>query len=67
MYVIFCSGLELKKVQTAVSEHFEILSKIWGGGNSARLRVKTASSAAIFVFLVYSVMWCDAYVKYDGL
>ena len=25
--VIFCSGLELQKVQTAVSEHFEILPK----------------------------------------
>ena len=65
--MIFCSGLELKKVQTAVSEHFEILSKIWGGGNSARVWVKTASSAAIIVFLVYSVMWCGAYVKCDGL
>ena len=65
--MIFCSGLELKEVQTAVSEHFEILPKIWGGGNSARVWVKTASSAAIFVFLVYSVMWCGAYVKCDGL
>ena len=55
--MIFCSGLELKEVQTAVSEQFEILLKIWGGGNSARLWVKTASSAAIIVFLVYSVMW----------
>ena len=67
MYVIFCSGLELKKVQTAVSEHFEILPKIRGGVNSARVWVKTASSAAIIVFLVYSVMWCGAYVKCDGL
>ena len=63
----FCSRLELKKVQTAVSEHFEILPKIWGSGNSARVWVKTASSAAIIVFLVYSVMWCGAYVKCDGL
>ena len=30
---MFCSGLELKEVQTAVSEHFQILPKIWGGGN----------------------------------
>ena len=67
MYVISCSGLELKKVQTAVSEHFEILPKIRGGVNSARVWVKTASSAAIFVFLVYRVMWCGAYVKCDGL
>ena len=65
--MIFCSGLELKKFQTAVSELFKILPKIWGGGNSARVWVKTASSAAIFVFLVYSVMWCGAYVKCDGL
>ena len=65
--MIFFSGLELKEVQTAVSEHFEILPKIWGGGNSARVWVKTASSAAIIVFLVYSLMWCGAYVKCDGL
>ena len=65
--MIFFSGLELKEVQTAVSEHFEILPKIWGGGNSARVWVKTASSAALIVFLVYSVMWCGAYVKCDGL
>ena len=65
--MIFFSGLELKEVQTAVSEHFEILPKIWGGGNSARVWVKTASSVAIIVFLVYSVMWCGAYVKCDGL
>ena len=67
MYVISCSGLELKKVQTAVSEHFEIFPKFRGGGNSARVWFKTASSAAIFVFLVYRVMWCGAYVKCDGL
>ena len=65
--MIFCSGLVLKRVQTAVSEHFEILPKIWGDGNSARVWVKTASSAEIIVFLVYSVMWCGAYVKCDGL
>ena len=67
MYVTFGSGLELKKVQTAVSEHFEILPKIRGGDNSASVWVKIASSAAVFVFLVYSVMWCGAYVKCDGL
>ena len=65
--MIFCSGLDLKEVQTAVSEHFEILPKIWGGRNSARVWIKTASSAAVIVFLVYSVMWCSAYVKCDGL
>ena len=41
--------------------------KIWGGRNSARVWVKMVSSAAINVFLVYSVMWCGAYVKCDGL
>ena len=65
--MIFCSGLELKEHQTALSEHFGILPKIRGGGNSARVWVKTASSAANIVFLVYSVMWCGAYVKCDGL
>ena len=67
MYVIFCSGLNFKEVQTAVSEHFEILPKLWGGGNSARFWFKTASSAAIIVFLVCSVMWCGAYMKCDSL
>ena len=65
--MIFYSGIELKEVQTAVSEHFETLPKIWGGGNGARVWVKTASSAAIIVFFVYSVMWCGAYVNSDGL
>ena len=61
--MIFCSGLELNKVQTAVSKHLGILSKIWGGGNSARIWVKTASSATIIALMVYSVMWCRGSVK----
>ena len=65
--MIFCSGPELQKVQTAVSKHLEILPKTWGGSNSARVLVKTASSAAIIVFLVYSMMWCGASEKCDGL
>ena len=65
--MIFCSGLELYKVQTAVSKHLEILPKIRRSGNRGRVWVKTASSAAIIVFLVYSLMWCDAPVKCDGL
>ena len=56
--MILCSGLELKKIQAVVSEHFEILPKIRVGGNSARVWVKTSSPEAIIVFLVYSVMWC---------
>ena len=55
------------KVQTAVSEQIEILPEIRRSGNSARVWVKAASSAAVFVFLVYSVMWCGACVKCDGL
>ena len=55
------------KVQTAVSEQFEVLPKIRRGGSSARVWVKTALSAAVFVFLVYSVIWCGACVKCDGL
>ena len=56
-----------RKVQTAVSKHLEILPKIRRSGNRGRVWVKTASSAAIIVFLVYSLMWCDAPVKCDGL
>ena len=67
MYVMFCSGLELKEVQTAVSKHLGIFPKIWGGGNSGRMWVKTASSSTVIAFLVYSVMWCVGSVKCDGL
>ena len=60
------SGLEFKKVQTAASKYLRILPIIRGGGNSAKVWVKTASSATIIVCLVYSVMWCDGSVKCDG-
>ena len=53
MYVILGSELELKKVQTAVSKHLGFLPKIRGGGNSAKVWVKTASLEGIIVFLVY--------------
>ena len=66
VYAIFCSGLELKEVQTAVSKDLEILPKIQGGGNNARVRVKTASLGTIIIFLVYSVMWWGGYVKCNG-
>ena len=36
-------------------------------GNSVRVWVKTTSSAAIIVLFIYSVMWCGASVKCDGL
>ena len=62
-----CPRLELKKVQAAVSKHLQILPKIQEGGNSARIKVKTASSATIIIFLIYSVMWCGGSVKCDGL
>ena len=57
LYVISCSGLELKKVQTAASKHLVILPNIRGGGNDATFWVETASSAIIIVFLVYDVLW----------
>ena len=63
----FCPGLELKKVQTAVSKYLGIFPKIRGGGNSVRVWVKTATSAAIIAFLIYSVMWCGGSVKCDNL
>ena len=65
--MIFCPGVELKKVQTVVSKHLGIFPKIRGGGNSARVSGKTATSAALIVFLVYGVMWYGDSVKCDGL
>ena len=65
--MIFLSGLELEKVQAAVSKHLEILPKILGDGSSATVWVKTASSAATIVFLDYNTMWCGASVKWDVL
>ena len=65
--MIFCPGLELKKVQTVASKHLGNFPKIWGSGNSARVWVKTTTSAEVFVFLVYSVMWCRGSVKCDDL
>ena len=66
MYVIFCSGLELKKCHTAVSKHLGILLNIRTGGNNARASVKTASSAAIIVCFVHVFVECDSlYVWYD--
>ena len=56
VYVIFLSGIELEKVQAAVSKHLEILPKILGDGNSARVLIKTTSAAAINVFLDCSTM-----------
>ena len=64
--MILCSGLELKKVKIAVSKHLGILPIIRGGGNGARVWVKTAFPATIIVCLVYSVMQCGVSVKCDG-
>ena len=61
--MILSSGLELKKVQTAISKHLGILPKIRVGGNSARVWVKTDSSATEIFSLVYTVMWCGGSVK----
>ena len=65
--MIFSSGLELKKIKTSVSKWLGILQKTWGGGSSASDFVKTASSAAIIVLFVYSLMWFGGYEKCDGL
>ena len=61
------SALDLKKVQAAVSKHVGIVPKNRGGGNNAKVWVKTASSATIIVFWVYSVMLCGGSVKCGGL
>ena len=47
------SELELKKVQTAVSKNIGILPKVRGGGNSAKVWVKTISPETIILYLVY--------------
>ena len=65
--MIFYSRLELKNVKAAVSEQLGFLPKTQGGDNSARVWVKTASSATIIVFLVYSATWCGGSAKCDGL
>ena len=62
----FLSRVKTEKVQTVVSKYLGIFAKLREGGNSARVWVKTATSAAIMVFLVYSVMWCGGPVKCDG-
>ena len=51
------------RAQTAVSKHWGILPKIRKGGNNARVWVKTASSAAPILCLVYSAMWWDGFVE----
>ena len=61
IYVIFFSGLELKKCHNDVSKHLAILLNVWRGDNNAMASVKTASSAAIIVCLV------SVSVTYDSL
>ena len=60
IYVILCSGLELKKCHTDVSKHLEILLNVSRGDNSLRVSGKTASSAAIIVCLVGVSVNCDS-------
>ena len=64
--MIFCSRLELKKSDTAVSKHLGILLNIRTGGNNPRALVKTAfSTASIVCFVGVSAncdslhVWCD--------
>ena len=63
----FLSRARLKKIQTVISKYLGIFPKIRGAGNSTRVWVKTATSAAVIGFLVYSVMWCGGSVKCDSL
>ena len=63
----FLSRARTEKSSTVVSEYLGIFPEIRGGGNSARVWVKTATSATIIIFLVYSVMWCGGSVKSDSL
>ena len=65
--MIFYSELEPKKVKTATSKQLGILPKYQGDCNSARVGIKTASSATIIVFLVYNVIWSDSSAIRDGL
>ena len=50
--MILGAELELKKVKIAESKHLGILPKTRGGGKSAKVEVKTASSETIIVYLV---------------
>ena len=54
--MILCSGIELKKNETAVSKHLGILPK--RVGNNSRVWVKIASTA-IIVYLVGVSMNCN--------
>ena len=60
MYVILYSGLELRKSHNDVSKHLRILLNFRTGGKNARASVKTASSAAIIVYLVLVFANCDS-------
>ena len=67
IYLILCSGLELKKCPTDVSKHLGILLNVWRGDNNAMVSVKTASSTAIIVCLVgVSVNYDSFYVQCDA-
>ena len=60
VYVIFCSGLELKKCHTHVSKHLGILLNIWSTDNNAKASVKTALSVAIIVCFIGVSVNCDS-------
>ena len=63
VYVILGSGLDIKKAQNAVSKHQGVLPKIKGGGNSAKVCVKRASSALLVACLVFCLMLSGVPVK----
>ena len=50
--MILGSELELKRVKFAESKHLGVPPKTKGGGNSAKVEVKTAASETIIVYLV---------------
>ena len=58
MYMRFLSRARTEKSSNCSMKYLGIFPKIRGGGNSARVWVKTATLAAATVLLVYSVMWC---------
>lgn len=60
------SGLQFKKIQTAISNHLEFFQKLGEVAIVLRFRGKTASPAVIIVCLVYGVIWCGGSVKCGG-
>ena len=54
--MILDSEPELKEVQTVVLKHLGTLPKIRGGGNSAKVWVKAASSETVTVLVYWTCL-----------